>query len=283
MLTIIAAAIVVDRNHGMSHLPHLCRRHLPHLTFNLSSDYDPGRPPMPPPPPGESAAGVSGSPEGGAPSSSSFSSPPIRVMLDRRVTDVTEVDDKERTVTVQLVTYKMWKEPRIVVSHGLTCSDFSSLPPPSRQKKILFQTDRITFLSEEFFRKCVWSPTFVHLNLHASENFNLAKNPNIYGVDEESHIMLVSYNMITVGCTMHFTMYPFDTQASIHQKNYMGVLTVIIYDVLINGCLHIISHATLNTVLFFLIPCYVLMHYHGIIRLRLPRCYLPMYRPKNSC
>ena len=90
---LLASSARSPRHPEAARLPNVCHSYSPHVRFNRS-EYDPGRPP-PSQPPGQRQ--------------------PIVVAMDRRVTDVTEVDDKERTVTVQLITYKYWNDPRILV------------------------------------------------------------------------------------------------------------------------------------------------------------------------
>ncbi len=76
-------------------LPELCHRN-PRVNFTTQHpSYDPSLPP---------------------PMLNPKSPSPIRVLLQHRVRDVIKVNDKERTVSIQVVSYKMWKDPRIKVS-----------------------------------------------------------------------------------------------------------------------------------------------------------------------
>ncbi len=69
-----------------------------------------------------------------------------------------------------------------------------------------------SFIREELFRKCLWSPHFLFVNLHSSEDLHLSRTPNVFMVDGDSTIMSVTYAVVTVGCNMRFNMYPFDYQ-----------------------------------------------------------------------
>ncbi len=69
-----------------------------------------------------------------------------------------------------------------------------------------------SFIGESLFRKCFWSPHFYFVNLHSSEDLSMSSSPNIYMVDKNSNIMVLSYSVVTVGCKFKYHLYPFDYQ-----------------------------------------------------------------------
>ncbi len=71
--------------------------------------------------------------------------------------DVTGVDDHAKTISMAIISFKRWRDPRISTVPANLTSPVS--------------------ITEEFFTRCLWSPTFVFDNLESVERWDLVKEP----------------------------------------------------------------------------------------------------------
>ncbi len=93
-LTILFLAMLA-KSDGQN-VPEACSRLFKRIELNDASNYNPDEPPP--------VIGDDGN-----------SSSVILVKSDHRVVDVTEVNDVKRTVSLQLVSHKVWKDRRVKV------------------------------------------------------------------------------------------------------------------------------------------------------------------------
>ncbi len=93
------------RTKQASLLPHACSTLSPHIEFKDPSTYNPNNPPT-------------------LPVNGGNSTSVILVQSQHRVMDVTEVSDTKRTVSLQLVSYKMWTDHRVKVNYSKHVSNY---------------------------------------------------------------------------------------------------------------------------------------------------------------
>ena len=70
----------------------------------------------------------------------------------------------------------------------------------------------MSYVSESFFRECLWSPTVVFVNLEEIRRWKLVKRPVSFFVRRNATVGYISNREVSVACKMNFEDYPFDKQ-----------------------------------------------------------------------
>ncbi len=142
----------------------------------------------------------------GAPNRDDGRGNPIPLVVDSvsHIVEVTEVDDRKRTVTMPVGIRKQWLDRRIRTN----------------------STAPVFFVDERFFRECLWSPTISFINLETVEVWEMIKHSRGFFMSpspEGAFVGYLLYTKITVFCSMYFEDYPFDSQVRMRRRRRSAV------------------------------------------------------------